>query len=64
VQYRKARGLGDTIADMQEQAVGPDRHERLVAILFATIAVLGLVTVVAALVVFFPGSSGFDIPLP
>ena len=63
-QYRKVPRRGVTIADMQEQAVGYDRFERLVAVLFATIAVLGLVIVVAALVIFFPGSSGFDTPLP
>jgi hypothetical protein len=64
VGYQVARSRGDTIVDMHEQTAGSNRHERLVAVLYATIAVLGLVTVVTALVVFFPGQSGFDVPLP
>jgi hypothetical protein len=55
---------GDTIADMDTRAYDIDWFDRLVAMLFATIVVLGLAIVATALVLFFPGASTSNIPLP
>lgn len=41
-----------------------DWFDRLVATLFATIVVLGLAVVAATLVLYFPGTSTSNIPLP
>jgi len=49
---------------MEASGVENDASERLVAILFSTVAILGLAIVAVALIVYFPGTSGLNVPLP
>jgi hypothetical protein len=49
---------------MEVDQVSPNWFDRLVAFLFATIVVLGIATVAVAFAVYFPGTSGLDVPLP
>jgi multisubunit Na+/H+ antiporter MnhC subunit len=41
-----------------------DWFDRLVAAFFATIIVLGVSTVALALIIYFPGANGSNVPLP
>ena len=49
---------------MDTRAHDIDWFDRFVATLFATIVVLGLAIVATTLVLFFPGASTSNIPLP
>ena len=49
---------------MDTRAPDIDWFDQLVATLFAAIAVLGLAIVVTTLVLFFPGVSTSNLPLP
>lgn len=61
---RTSRVDGDTIAGMDSVHASPDWFDRIVAFLFATIVVLGIAVVVLAFVVYFPGTSTSNLPLP
>ena len=62
--YRIQELHGDTISIMKPRSLETDWFDRLVAVLFATVAVLGLVTVVTTVALFLPGGNGSSIPMP
>ena len=49
---------------MRPNALDTEWFDGIVAAVFATVAVLGTVAVVAALILHFPGSGGSSLPMP
>ncbi|MDX2342770.1 MAG: hypothetical protein QNL12_03035 [Acidimicrobiia bacterium] len=43
---------------------GPDGFDRLLAVLYSTVLVLGLATVAVTLVIYFPAAGGSSVLLP
>ena len=49
---------------MRQASVAPDRFERGIAIVFATVAVLGVVVVILTSVLYATGGDASGVPLP
>lgn len=49
---------------MRQADMKPDLFERGIAIAFATVAVLGSLTVILAVVLYLAGTDGAAVPLP
>ena len=49
---------------MDAEQAQTDWFDRMVAVLYATVVVLGIATVAIAVAMYFPGSSGVEVPLP
>ena len=62
--YRAGTPDGDTIERMESPAPDSVWLDRATALLFAVVVVLGGATMLAALFLYFMGSSGSEVPLP